>query len=176
MKSFVIASADKALEDGTDLSDLAWIIIKDGKVTDIDFGEYVKFAMRTKSTPAFDSLGLETPENLLFGDAATDRRHFTPFGNEHGSGDAVADPTVVKMMNPMDYIGAKGATVAPYWRIRHGAVDRDTSLAVPVMLATKLWNNGLNVDFAAPWGQGHGGDYDPNEFFAWVDHISHPSR
>ena len=75
------------------------------------------------------------------------------------------------MMNPMDYIGVKGTTTAPYWRIRHGAVDRDTALAVPVMLATKLQNSGRSVDFAAPWGKGHGGDYDPDEFFAWVDQI-----
>ena len=171
VKSFVIASAQKALDAGKDLSGLSWMRIKDGNVTDIAFGEYVAYATRMKSTPAFDSLALQTPENLLFGDATTDRKHFTQLGKEHGSGDSIADPVVVKMMNPMDYIGARGTATAPYWRIRHGALDRDTSLAVPVMLATKLQNSGRSVDFAAPWGMGHGGDYDPDEFLAWVDLI-----
>ena len=171
VKSFVIASAQKALDTGKDLSGLTWITIKDGKVTDIAFDEYIAYATRMKSTPAFDSLALQTPENLLFGDARTDRKHFTQFGKENGSGGSMADPAVVKMMNPMYFIGATGTTTAPFWRVRHGAADRDTSLAVPVMLAAKLRNVGRTVDFASPWGQGHGGDYDPNEFFAWVDLI-----
>ena len=58
-----------------------------------------------------------------------------------------------------------------YWRIRHGTKDRDTSLAVPVMLATKLQNNGYSVDFAMPWERPHSGDYDLDELFAWVDGI-----
>ncbi len=176
LKSFVIASAQKALDAGKDLSSLTWITIKDGKVTDLDFAAYVAYATRMKGTPAFDSPALQTPENRLFGDATTDRKHFTQFGHEHSSGASIADPAIVKMMNPMYYIGAEGATSAPYWRIRHGAVDRDTSLAIPVILATKLQNNGRSVDFAAPWGQGHGGDYDPAEFFAWVEHICGPSH
>ena len=28
-----------------------------------------------------------------------------------------------------------------------------------------------NVDFDLPWGQGHGGDYDLDELFAWIDRI-----
>jgi hypothetical protein len=107
-----------------------------------------------KGTPAFDSPALQTPENRLFGDATTDRKHFTQFAQEHSSGASIADPAIVKMMNPMNYIGAEGTTSAPYWRIRHGAVDRDTSLAIPVILATKLQDIGRTVDFAAPWGRG----------------------
>jgi len=36
VKSFIIASVQKALSSGTDLSNLTWITIQDGKVTDID--------------------------------------------------------------------------------------------------------------------------------------------
>ena len=68
-------------------------------------------------------------------------------------------------------LSVPGATTAPHWRIRHGVVDRDTSLAVPVILAAKLENHGFDVDFALPWGQGHGGDYDLDELFAWIDRI-----
>jgi hypothetical protein len=46
-------------------------------------------------------------------------------------------------------------------------------LAIPVMLATKLQNSGFDVDFAMPWGRGHGGDYDLDELFAWMDRICH---
>lgn len=71
----------------------------------------------------------------------------------------------------MNYIGASGTTTVRYWRIRHGAIDRDTSLAVPVILATNLKNKGFNVDFEVPWGRGHSGDYDLNELFSWIDNI-----
>ncbi len=40
VKSFVISSAQKALRAGKNLSDLNWITIKDGTVTDIDFGRF----------------------------------------------------------------------------------------------------------------------------------------
>ena len=124
-----------------------------------------------KAPPAFDSLDLQTPENSLFGSATIDSRHFTSFAAEHSANHTVADASVVKMMNPMNYIDREGTTTANHWRIRHGAVDRDTSLAIPVILATKLQNSGLFVDFAMPWGQAHGGDYDLDELFAWMDRI-----
>ena len=54
---------------------------------------------------------------------------------------------------------------------RHGAKDRDTSLAIPAILALKLQNSGKTVDFAVPWGQGHGGDYDLDELFNWADSV-----
>ena len=74
-------------------------------------------------------------------------------------------------MNAMSFIGAPGASTSPHWRIRHGSVDRDTSLAIPVILATKLANSGKAVDFAVPWGVGHGGNYDLDELFAWIARV-----
>ena len=32
-------------------------------------------------------------------------------------------------------------------------------------------NNGINVDFAYPWGVPHSGDYDLSELFSWIDGI-----
>ena len=171
VKSFVIASAQKALDGGTDLAGLTWITIKDGIVTDIDFGRFIAFATRMKPAPAFDSPDLTTYENSLFGTATIDNQHFTQFGLDNGTDQSLADAAIVKMMNPMNYIGAGGTTTARYWRIRHGAIDRDTSLAIPVILETKLKNVGCSVDFALPWGQGHGGNYDLDELFAWMDRI-----
>ena len=83
----------------------------------------------------------------------------------------MADWQTVKMMNPMYYIGNPDVQTAPNWRIRHGTLDRDTALAIPAILALKLKNNGKSVDFKVPWRQGHGGDYDLPELFAWTDRI-----
>ena len=171
VKSSVIASAQKALKAGKDLSGLTWMTIKDGNVTDIDFGKFAAYATRMKAPPAFDSLELRSPENNLFGTATIDSQHFTAFSKDHSADHSLADASLVKMMNPIYYIGAQKTATAPYWRIRHGTADRDTSLAVPVILTTKLQNNGAKVDFAAPWGQGHGGDYDLDELFAWINQV-----
>ena len=58
-----------------------------------------------------------------------------------------------------------------YWRIRHGASDRDTSFAIPVILATSLKNAGHKVDFAMPWDTPHSGDYDLRDLFTWIDRV-----
>ena len=84
----------------------------------------------------------------------------------------MADGQIIKMMNPIRYIGNPEVQTAPHWRIRHGALDRDTALAIPAILAVKLKNNGKSVDFKVPWGYGHDGDYDLPELFAWADRIS----
>lgn len=172
VKSFIIESAQNALDNGTDLSELTWITVNDKIVSDIDFEQYAQYATRMKPTTAFDGLNLNTAENELFGTAALKSQHFTYFGKENSAvGESIADMAVVKMMNPMNYIGKGGSSAAPYWRIRHGVIDRDTSLAIPVILATKLQNSGLDVNFALPWGIGHAGDYDLNELFNWIDKI-----
>ena len=76
------------------------------------------------------------------------------------------------MMNPLNYIGTKGTTVAKHWRIRHGAIDSDTSVAISAILSTTLKNKGFDVDYAVPWGVPHSGDYDLDELFAWMEKIS----
>ncbi|MEN6561431.1 MAG: subtype B tannase [Acidobacteriota bacterium] len=176
IKSLVMASAQDALNGGGDLSGLTWLTIRGATVADIDFDRFPRYATRMKTAPAFDALDLSSPENNLFGTATVDSRHFTRFGRDNSADRSLADAAVVKMMNPMSYIGAKGASTARHWRIRHGAVDRDTSLAIPVILAAKLRNEGFDVDFAIPWGQGHGGDYDLDRLFAWIDRICGPER
>ena len=40
----------------------------------------------------------------------------------------MADSNVIAMMNPMSYIGRADVQTAPHWRIRHGALDRDTEV------------------------------------------------
>ena len=172
IRALVIASAQTALNAGINLSSLDWIRIDHKKVTDIDFDRYIRYISRLKAAPAFDGLDLENPENGLFGTSDIDARHFTAFGLEHSTASgSSADAAIVKLMNPMNYIGTPGTTTSTYWRIRHGSADRDTSSAIPVMLAAKLANSGYSVDLALPWGIGHAGDYDLEELFAWIDGV-----
>ncbi|MEC0233794.1 subtype B tannase [Paenibacillus kribbensis] len=173
IKSFLITSAQKALDSGTDLSNLTWITVRDGRVTDINFDQYVAYVGRMKTPSAFDGLDLSNGENDLFGTATTKGQHFTQYGvtNSKVSG-TLADASIIKMMNPMNYIGKEGATNASNWRIRFGTMDSDTSLAIPTILAADLKNSGLNVDFALAWGVPHRGDYDLDELFNWMDGIS----
>ena len=76
---------------------------------------------------------------------------------------------MVRLMNPVTHILEGNPDAAQHWRIRHGSFDRDTSLAIPVILATLLKNRGFDVDFALPWGLPHSGDYDLPELFTWID-------
>lgn len=173
IKSIYAASAQTALDAGEDLSDLDWLTIEDGKVVDVDLTKYAPWATRLKATPAFDKFDLSSGENDEFGTTANEPRHFTGFSLTRTTkpGTKLAPWEDIKRLNPLYYIGQKGVTVAPHWRIRHGAKDRDTCLAVPAVLALKLQNAGYDVNFASPWGKGHAGDYDLDELFAWADQI-----
>ncbi len=164
MESVLADSAETAIASGTSVSE-SWITLSGNTVTAVDLAAYG--SNRDKSQiPAFDRLDLSSAENIEFGNA-----HFTTYGytNNTASANAMADSAVIKAMNPMNYIGS--ANTAKYWRIRHGTKDTDTSLAIPAVLALKLENNDCDVDFAAAWGERHGGDYDLNELFEWINDI-----
>ena len=184
VKKQVIASAQKeydthdsetnrsfVMTKGSELGKQNYLCVKNGIVTDLDWDGYVHKITRMKAAPAFDSLQMNTPENEEFGDETVDARHFTAFSFEHSlaSRPLLADRDMVKKLNPTCYIGQ--ADTAEHWRIRHGAFDRDTSLAIPVILALLLKNNGYDADFALPWGLPHSGDYDLEELFAWIDSL-----
>lgn len=172
VQAIAAASAQKELDRGTDLSKFSWLSIEEGKVKDIHFDGYTAFRTRMKETPAFDHTVMGTPENELFGTEDIPCRHFTEYSKMHSevSGE-LADAQQIKMMNPMNYIEDKKAVKAKYVRIRHGSVDRDTSLAVSAMLNVKLKNNGVEAQLEYPWGIPHAGDYDLEELFAWIDKI-----
>lgn len=172
IKSVYKASAQAALDAGKDLSKTTWLTITNGKVTDVDMAAYAKAATRMKATPAFDAFNLSSAETDEFGNATTQARHFTTFSQNHTTVPAtMADADTIAMMNPMTYIGTNDACTAQHWRIRHGAIDRDTALPIPAILALKLQNSGKSVNFASPWGKGHDGDYDLKALFDWIDGI-----
>lgn len=119
-----------------------------------------KAALYRSATP-IEKLYLEKAD--LLEQIEKDKQDFSPY---------MAEEREIRMLNPMSYINRKGVATAPYWRIRHGALDSDTALAIPAILAAKLRNAGKNVDFKVAWGYGHDGDYDLPDLFAWTDRIA----
>ena len=168
IESLYIAAAQKALDAGENVLGLDWVEVEDGKVTGVDLEEYAVWATRMKAAPAFDSLNMKSFENNEFGD-----KHFTEYAFNHSTAEkpAMADEEVIKLLNPLNFIGKEGVTTAEYWRIRHGVKDRDTSLAVPAILALKLIDEGYEADIAAVWNVPHDGNYDLPELFEWLDSI-----
>lgn len=183
VKKLVIASAQKELDSynkhktvdrgavsESKIDEQEYIKVKDGKVIDLDWDGFVKKITRMKIAPAFDALDLTSPENEEFGTETIKAKHFTVYSQENSEVEStLADKKIVKMLNPTKYIGK--SDTAKYWRIRHGAFDRDTSLAIPVILALMLENNKHEVDFFIPWGLPHSGDYDLEELFEWIDKL-----
>lgn len=150
-------------------------------VADIDLDTYLAYVASVtplKTPPAFDSWGVladsPSPENKVFGNEQGNPANFTEFSLRQRTHDenATLDEELshrVYLMNPMNFIGGQSqSTVAGHWFIRHGARDRDTSFLVPINLATKLQNFGVEVDFALPWNRPHSGDYNLDDLFRWM--------
>lgn len=171
--SYVIKSANVASGQGVDLSQYKFLTLEHDSAVGMDFDQYIHYMGRMKEPPAFDAIDLSSGENQLFGDKNIEAKHFTQFSMSKSTAvhSLLADSSVIRMMNPMHYIGNKSATTAGYWRIRHGTKDRDTGLAVSVILSTRLQNTGHQVDFLLPWDKPHSGDYDLPELFDWIDAI-----
>ena len=170
IKRKYIESAQRAVDSGEDLSDVDWIKLEGKRVVEVDLEKYPAAVTRMKAAPAFDKQDLSSAENDEFATADNQPRHFSEIV-WHSSGGNIADADQIKAMNPLNFIGRNDVTTARHFRIRHGSADRDTSLAVPAILALTLQNNGVDVDFFSPWGIGHSGDYDLGELFDWIDDI-----
>ena len=146
LKNAVRESAQRELDTHATINNLSWLAVKgseverqgyltieNGKVTGIDWNAFISAIMRMKTAPAFDALDLASPENEEFGSVVLERRHFTAYSQTHDTaGGTLAEPELVAKMNQLTFIG--NADTAPYWRIRHGAYDRDTALAIPYIL------------------------------------------
>lgn len=173
--SYLAKSAQEQLDAGVtlDTTKYPWLTISENKVTQVNLPLYAQTVVRQKTPPAFDALDLSAGENNLFGTATLDSQHFTPYSMEHSTAEnaTMADAQVIKMMNPMNYLERSNG-VAKYWRVRHGTVDKDTSLAIPTILATKLQNLNHQVDYALAWDKPHSGDYDLEQLFAWINKIA----
>lgn len=152
-------------------------------IVDVDLDKYLNYVATTqalKTPPAFDAKGVAggtaSAENRAFGDAKGSAVNFTTFSLREATGKNTATLPAdlaerVRIINPMNFITDSAATKAPHWFIRHGARDRDTSFPVPVNLATKLKNAGLDVNFFLPWNRPHSGDYNLDDLFNWLKEI-----
>lgn len=195
--------ASKVVEGATRAKavDVNYLIYAQGKPVALDWDKYIASEKRQKTPPAFDAGDLSTGENDLFGSATVAKRHFSgryrhvpmaqhdllrlmhsaslnagkirdlPRALEKLQTPPLAEAATVKLMNPMNYIGGG----ADHYRLRVGARDRDTSLAISAIAALKLQEAGKQVDYFVPWNVGHGGDYDLEELFQWTEGLFKPT-
>ena len=177
VKEFIVAAANEAAAQGTDLSKHTYLVRdnKTGTIKDINWEAYNHFVSRSKAPGAFDSRANDTGENNLFGTSTTDNNHFTITAALHDSTANqdvyVENAKIVTMMNPMNYLGSPAATNARFYRIRYGTADSNTSVAIPLIVGTRAQNLGYRVDMATPFDVDHSGDYDLEELFNWMDNI-----
>ncbi len=159
-----------------------------------EFSKNVKVA--SKNLGAFDDLNKTQGENILFGYGDGQGSHFdkylgeaikdTEYENDFSSdlskidflGNTVEDR--INMYSPLYYLlpvskGYNTSNVAPYFRIRTGAWQSDTSVTTEINLGLSLsqYKNVKDVDFEMVWGVGHEkaesvGDSTEN-FIEWVN-------
>lgn len=165
------------------------------KITSIEDME-TDYHKRLKLCPAFDDLDLIQAENQEFGIGEEDKRHFNTELAEIleelqekypeevarylcGYKKIIGDQELERqkyLLNPLNFMPRRGekeaAVLAPYYRIRVGAKDADTSLTVTMLLALRLMEpKKTKVDYEIVWDQPHGrADY-PGEMAAWVRDI-----
>lgn len=164
-------------------------------ITSLD--DYIlNYRRRMKPCTSFDTLGMDSGENRVFGNGDKPFMHFNPeigeaigelaeelpgeFSEECGKyyeaymaakGDKKLERRVA-LFNPLNYIEAgDSADAARHFRIRVGAYDADTSLTISMTLALKLAMAGREVDYALVWDKPHcDADY-PGELCDWVEKI-----
>ena len=170
-----------------------------GTVTISSVEDFVLACKRaSKSLGAFDQLDAGQGENTLFGYGDGAGAHFDSVlagileeqGNDYAEAfaedlsrtDAVGSTAGqrLRMYTPLYFLleseaGYGTSSPAPYWRIRTGIAQSDTSLTTEVDLALALgqYEGVEDVDFATVWGMQHTtaertGDSTAN-FIAWVN-------
>jgi len=172
-----------------------------GTVESIHYGKYLEFVVKTaklKTAPAFENYG--TPlqyrmnESNLSGDEKTEYSHWIGWSWENdiipdngvglddtnltfdkfmktAAGKAVVQQ--MKMINPMPYLINEEGDSAPYWYVRHGIRDRDTSFAVEAALFYAIQNDSTvqDANYALAYMQPHGGNYDVQEAYGWLAEV-----
>jgi hypothetical protein len=170
-----------------------------GTVVSIDYGKYLEFVCTTaklKTAPAFENYGTSLQyfmnESNLSGDETTEYNHWLgwswendvipdnavglddtdlSFGEFMGTAAGQAVAHQMKMINPMPYLlSAEEGDSAPYWYVRHGIRDRDTSFAVEAALFYAIQNDSTvqDANYALAYMQPHGGNYDVQEAYGWL--------
>lgn len=161
------------------------------KISDLD--TYVlQYRRRMKPCTSFDTLGMDSGENRVFGSKEQHYMHFNTaiadaiaelkeeFPEEYDKyyaayakafGDKEQERRIY-LINPFSYLRSEEKSdKAKHYRIRVGASDADTSLSVSMTLALLLAEDGRPVDYAMVWDQPHSeADY-PGDVIAWIESI-----
>ncbi len=178
-----------------------WLIINDDGSYTYNFEEHKYFVAmnaKLKIAPAFSNSGLYEPqqqnEDNLFG---TLDESYSPFEflswnedkvkNSVGKDDTKLDwdkfmktdkgknlALQIKMTSPFDYLTRESnVDTAPFWYVRWGMKDRDSSFALETVFYHELLNNSniKNLNFEFAWLFPHSGNYDALEAFEWIDEI-----
>jgi hypothetical protein len=165
-------------------------------VVSLDMQRYLAFVAtqaKLKPAPAFDQGGLTvtggSAESTLFGTRNQVYSNFTAYSWDHNDvqNDGIGDDDTglsfakytqmpgtvindqVNLINPMRYIGTNADT-APYWYIRNGTRDRDTSFIISLNLSRALAadKHVADLNYSLAWNQPHAGNYDVPEAMAWI--------
>ena len=159
----------------------------------------------TKGLGAFDGYAsMSSPENMLFGISGAyghfdtsladvvntyASSYYSNFTSDFAKTDALGVNVATRLMmyTPLYYLisngtyynggGTGSSDVAPYWRIRTGIDQTDTSLGTETNLALALkgYTGVKNVDFETIWGLAHvyaedeGTSYSSTNFITWVN-------
>ncbi|MDO4322703.1 MAG: alpha/beta hydrolase fold domain-containing protein [Lachnospiraceae bacterium] len=164
---------------------------REAVITDLD--TYVlQHRRRMKPCTSFDTLGMDSGENRVFGSKKNHYMHFNrgitaaiaelkdEFPEEYkryydSYAAAELDPEQdrrIYLINPLNYIGTEEKSdTAAYYRIRVGASDADTAFTASMILALKLAAAGKPVDYELVWDRPHSeADY-PGDVCRWIDEI-----
>lgn len=138
--------------------------------------------VRSRKVPAFDAFDISTGENSLFGNAASNVRHFTEFSFRAATGDSAATidsdlPESIALMNPVSFLGDQlNPRLTRHWWLRVGTRDTDTSLSSIGNLAAALLELGNDVNTRRYWDAGHCTNEDAPNFMAWIARITGYTR
>lgn len=176
---------------GTDKRDWLYWDGKRAAISNLD-SYILNHRRRMKPCTSFDTLGMDSGENQEFGTPEQDYIHFDPyiapaiedlkerFPEEYKRyystfAAAIGDEHLAErryLINPLNFInGTEQRDAARFYRIRVGASDADTAFTVSMILAVKLANAGMPVDYALVWDKPHcEADY-PGEVCEWIERI-----
>ena len=190
------AGADAAPEEDWQTG---WVSFsEDGtQILDIDMDKYLNYVALgevLKNAPAFTNQGTVEEarnENNLFGqeddafgfltktvyNLAADTTFLEKYGNlswdEYWDRNGELLTKQARMIDSISYLTDENdGDSAPYWYVRHGTNDRDTSCANQTLLYYAMINDESikSVDFEFAWNRKHGGSYDIEDAAAFMDY------
>ena len=170
---YITALDEKAREEY--LASHSWIHW-DGEEAQFTFDDFSNYKGRMKGLPAFDDFNKAMAEPDLFGTENVKTRHFTEFSLRHDPSETATEladdlKVIINMMNPMYFALNNNPGCAPHWWIRHGAIDKDTSLPIITNMATALENMSKDVNARLVWDGGHCADDDPDGLLIWMKQL-----